>query len=114
MLFGNCFFLFFLKRFVLDSMGCNQEGGWGGDVRYSTPQKQGARGGGEETGVVKEGMGGEGCVWEEERGTGGRGRGGRDQTRPLIYLFSPLLFQALEKKAKEECKKGRERLSRVN
>lgn len=52
------FLLFvFLKRFVLDSMGCNQEGGGGGDVRYSTPQKQGARGGGEETGVVEEGMG---------------------------------------------------------
>lgn len=79
--------LFFWKKFVLDSMGCNQEGGGGGgDVRYSTPQKQGARGGGEETGVGEERMWGE--------------------TRPLIYLFSPLLFQALEKKAKEECKKG--------
>lgn len=32
------------------------------------------------------------------------GRG--SETRPLIYLFSPLLFQALAKKAKEECKKG--------
>lgn len=27
------------------------------------------------------------------------------KTRPRIYLFAPLLFQALEKKAKEECKK---------
>lgn len=35
----------------------------------------------------------------------GKRRGG-GETRPLIYLFSPLLFQALEKKAKEECKKG--------
>lgn len=51
-------FFFFLKKFILDSMGCNQEGGGGGgDVRYSTPQKQGARGGGEETGVGEEGMG---------------------------------------------------------
>lgn len=32
---------------------------------------------------------------------GGRG------TRPLIYLFAPLLFQALEKKAKKECKRER-------
>lgn len=52
-------------------------------MRYSTPQKQGARGG-------------------ERGGGGGVGVG----TRPLIYLFAPLLFQALEKKAKEGCKKG--------
>lgn len=52
-------FFFFLKKFILDSMGCNQEGGGGGgDVRYSTPQKQGARGGGEETSVGEVGGGG--------------------------------------------------------
>lgn len=34
-------------------------------------------------------------------------RGGREGTRPLIYLFAPLLFQALEKKAKKECKRER-------
>lgn len=33
--------------------------------------------------------------------------GGREGTRPLIYLFAPLLFQALEKKAKKECKRER-------
>lgn len=40
-------------------------------------------------------------------------RGGKGGTRPLIYLFAPLLFQALEKKAKKSAKR-RERLSRVN
>lgn len=29
-----------------------------------------------------------------------QGAGGGERTRPLIYLFAPLLFQALEKKAK--------------
>lgn len=43
---------------------------------------------------------------------GARGRGG-GRTRPLIYLFAPLLFQALEKKAKKSAR-GRERLSWVN
>lgn len=87
-------FVFFGK--VLDSTGCNQEGGGGGgDVRYSTPQKQGARGEGEEEVQWRKGWG---------RDLGWVVVGG--ETRPLIYLFSPLLFQALEKKAKEECKKG--------
>lgn len=38
---------------------------------------------------------------------------GEGRTRPLIYLFAPLLFQALEKKAKKSAK-GRERLSWEN
>lgn len=33
-------------------------------------------------------------------------RGGGGVTRPLIYLFAPLLFQALEKKAKKRVQKG--------
>lgn len=33
--------------------------------------------------------------------------GGGGGTRPLIYLFAPLLFQALEKKAKKKCKRER-------
>lgn len=30
---------------------------------------------------------------------------GEGRTRPLIYLFAPLLFQALEKKAKKRVRK---------
>lgn len=45
-----------------------------------------------------------------EQGVRGGGGGGGGVTRPLIYLFAPLLFQALEKKAKKSAK-GRERLS---
>lgn len=70
-------------------------------------------------------------VWQERQSGGGGGgggdvrgallnttetrsqKGGRGRTRPLIYLFAPLLFQALEKKAKKSAK-GRERLSWVN
>lgn len=35
-------------------------------------------------------------------------RGGERGTRPLIYLFAPLLFQALEKKARKSAKRKRE------
>lgn len=33
-------------------------------------------------------------------------KGGEGRTRPLIYLFAPLLFQALEKKAKKRVQEG--------
>lgn len=54
----------------------------GGDVRYSTPQN---------------------------KEPGGRRVVGVGDARPLNYLFAPLLFQALEKKAKG-VQKGREKV----
>lgn len=44
-----------------------------------------------------------------EQGAGGRRVVGGGDARPLNYLFAPLLFQALEKKAKG-VQKGREKV----
>lgn len=88
------FFLVGGGRFVLDSMGCNQEGGGGGgDVRYSTPQKQGARGVGEETGVVEEGM----------------GKGGEGGARPdhSFTFFLHFYFRHWKRKQKKSAKRER-------